>query len=431
MPKTSTVSSAKRGAAERAGVHAWLPYYAGFSSDFVSDIIDNFGLTGDSLLLDPMNGSGTTTTVASRRGIPAIGIDANPAMTAIARAKDAVFADPMKAEAKARAVVESLPSRIPRLALSPETEPWFTRGVFSTLKALDHAIPRGGKQRFKSDPRMAAAAAKIVQEPGGLSWSDFLQAALIITARRSSSARTSKNPTWVKPGDPARYTRVKVAERFVSTAGRMAEDLLAEFGAVTDSTSTSIVEADARELPRAAIADGIITSPPYLTRIDYAVSTAPELVFLGYDSQEKFRSIRTAIMGSTCIVGGDYTHMEYWGKSCLRLLASVEGHASKASATYYLKQFVQYFRDAWSILESSVLLLRSGGEAAFVVQDSWYKDVHVPLGTIYVEMAQSLGVEAKLLLSEEVRAHMGLVNTRARAYSKGAIHEHIVHIRKP
>ena len=118
MPETSTISSAKRGSAERVGLHAWLPYYAGFSSAFVSDIIDEFGLTGDSLLLDPMNGSGTTTMVARRVGVPAIGIDANPAMTAVARAKDAVFADPPKAEALAQAVVDHLPSRIPKVAVS-------------------------------------------------------------------------------------------------------------------------------------------------------------------------------------------------------------------------------------------------------------------------------------------------------------------------
>jgi len=52
--------------------------------------------------------------------------------------------------------------------------------------------------------------------------------------------------------------------------------------------------------------DLIITSPPYLTRIDYAVTTAPEIIFLGCSTKVEFHRLRRTIMGSTCISGGCY-----------------------------------------------------------------------------------------------------------------------------
>lgn len=430
MPHSTAVSSAKRGAKERAGVHAWLPYYAGYSSAFVSDMIDHFGLASDSLLLDPMNGSGTTTMVASGRGVAAIGFDANPVMTAIARAKDPVFAHADRAEQLARSVIDDLGADLEELPRSSEAKKWFSVDVYSTLKAIDGAIGRADLPLVDLDRRVVERASLLSTSVPTLGWSDFLRAALILSARTSSSARTSKNPTWVKPGRALSLTSAEVGLSFISTARRMATDLVVAFDEGTARSSTAIIEGDAKELAHSPVADGIVTSPPYLTRIDYAVSTAPELVFLGYDSREAFRSLRKAIMGSTCIVGGDYTPNNAWGATCLRVLSEVEGHASKASATYYLKQFVQYFRDAWAVLTASMGILKPGGRAALVVQDSWYKDVAVPLGAIYVEMAQSLGAEAHLFQSEEVRVHMGLVNTRARAYDKGDLYEHVVLIRK-
>jgi tRNA G10 N-methylase Trm11 len=193
-----------------------------------------------------------------------------------------------------------------------------------------------------------------------------------------------------------------------------------------------VVNGDARALPlRDDVADAVITSPPYLTRIDYAVGTAPELSFLGFDTDERFRAIRSAIMGSTCITGGDYSTSERWGPTCLAALEAVRAHKSKASASYYFKTHVQYFSDAERFMAECLRVLKPGAFAALVVQDSWYKDVLIPLAAIYAEMAVCLGAEgAAIEHSVHVRSHIGLVNTRARRYKKGAIHEHIVLIRK-
>ncbi len=60
-------------------------YYAGYSDGFVEDALSRMGVTGDELILDPWNGSGTTTSTAAANGLRAVGFDINPAAVLIGR----------------------------------------------------------------------------------------------------------------------------------------------------------------------------------------------------------------------------------------------------------------------------------------------------------------------------------------------------------
>ncbi len=61
-------SSPKRGVTERLGLHAWHPYYAGFSEAFVAEVLSELSVTRGGVVLDPMAGSGTTVVVAQQSG---------------------------------------------------------------------------------------------------------------------------------------------------------------------------------------------------------------------------------------------------------------------------------------------------------------------------------------------------------------------------
>src|ERR1700756_1383022 len=58
-------------------------YYAGYSSSFVGDVLDRYA-TRNSRVLDPWNGSGTTTFACASAGIESCGSDINPATLPIA-----------------------------------------------------------------------------------------------------------------------------------------------------------------------------------------------------------------------------------------------------------------------------------------------------------------------------------------------------------
>ncbi|MCA1853743.1 MAG: site-specific DNA-methyltransferase, partial [Beggiatoa sp.] len=64
-----------------------VSYYAGFSEDFVSDLLSALNAQPLQSVLDPWNGSGTTTLVAARLGLEAHGYDLNPALVVVAKGR--------------------------------------------------------------------------------------------------------------------------------------------------------------------------------------------------------------------------------------------------------------------------------------------------------------------------------------------------------
>ncbi|MBQ3642459.1 hypothetical protein II906_11135, partial [bacterium] len=58
--------------------HRWYYYKEGFSPYLVEKAIESCELQNDDIILDPFNGSGTTTLTASVLGYKSIGIEVNP-----------------------------------------------------------------------------------------------------------------------------------------------------------------------------------------------------------------------------------------------------------------------------------------------------------------------------------------------------------------
>jgi len=58
-------------------IHRWVPWIAGFSSDFVGQVLSNY-LTTKGTVLDPFAGVGTTLVGATLAGHNAIGFEINP-----------------------------------------------------------------------------------------------------------------------------------------------------------------------------------------------------------------------------------------------------------------------------------------------------------------------------------------------------------------
>jgi len=75
--------------------HNLYPYKGKFYPRIVRTLINAFQLQGDALILDPFNGSGTTTHEASLMGIQSVGIDITPIGTMIATLKNELLFAPV------------------------------------------------------------------------------------------------------------------------------------------------------------------------------------------------------------------------------------------------------------------------------------------------------------------------------------------------
>jgi DNA modification methylase len=163
--------------------------------------------------------------------------------------------------------------------------------------------------------------------------------------------------------------------------------------------------------------DYIITSPPYCTRIDYAVTTKVELAVLGFPASN-FKSLRNHMIGTTTIYCSECEIMEKWGNEISVLLSKIKNHPSYASSNYYFKTYWQYFNDSYSSLCELNRVLKKDGYAVIVVQDSYYKEIHIDLAKIFNEMAYNLGWKRVDTIDFTKNQSIVTINTRSHPFGK-------------
>lgn len=201
---------------------------------------------------------------------------------------------------------------------------------------------------------------------------------------------------------------VEICEQMLSAA--------AIEGPSTHFGRSRIQLASAEALP---LSDGstdlILTSPPYCTRIDYAIATKPELAILGY-GEDRFRNLRHSLTG-TLTINGFAPHVSTeWGPTCARFLRKVRSHPSKASATYYLRTHLQYFSSIQRSLQEIHRIMRNGSQCVLVVQDSFYKDVRNDLPSIFTEMGALKGLWLSKRQDFKLSRTMARINPRTKIY---------------
>lgn len=417
--ESKNIRSAKRKKNERVGIHSWHPYYAGYSEIFVDDMLNYFGASKDSIVLDPWMGSGTTALVCQRRGIQSLGNELNPVMVIFSRAKTAKL---LKLDLVQ--ITNLILDYVDLQTISVESvvdNEYITSAFSQKLQAIRKAIDTYIQTSDLSDLDENVRA--------------FYYAVLFRCIRSIGGFSTGSNPTWLIKSIPAlSEDHIDVNKLFKQLAFSMIEDLSMTFDDILGDLQPvpNIVEGDSRFIQfDSDSVDFVITSPPYLTRIDYAVSTKPELLFLGYEESAGFDHIRRNTMGAPVISDKGIQIDPMWGPTCIEFLSNVENHPSKASKSYYLPIFLQYFRDAISSLQEINRVLHVGGKACLVVQSSFYKDVEARLGEMYVEMGESLGMESYIVSREVVKNHIAHVNTRSSIYVKNKVyHEDAVIFKK-
>lgn len=427
MNRGNGIVSAKRTKAERSGLHGWHPYYAGYSEKFVASAIKYLKLTERSVVLDPWVGSGTTNLICEKFGVPSVGIDINPAMVNFASGKQSYliavdFLTPLLKEIRSS-----------RISIVQDTVPSGLSEFFSSKSAVLFVGLLSLLQSIEIDqsplclPLQALNPSIERINPVRA----FLLSGLFITARTMSGHSRASNPTWYRVDtENPDYSESDIKSTYIRILQKMYDDIRQTHGFGRQDCLYLNQCASALDLPyEADTFDAVITSPPYLTRIDYAVSTKLELLLLAGD--HRFRELRVQSMGAPTIRKDSHPVDDQWGVVATRLMKLISEHPSKASKTYYVKNFAQYFSDAYKSLCEIQRVMNKGGTALVVVQSSYYKEHEIPLGEIYVEIGLKLGFDSKIVFREEVKGHMAHVNTKSSIYKKNKVYfEDVVSLTK-
>lgn len=414
--------SPKLYAGRREPRETWFPYYAGFSSQFVRDTLDLVNARPGQLVLDPWNGSGTTTSVAAERGLRAVGVDINPAMVVVAKAR---LIRPALAD-DALTLAASAVRRSREVVEAHDGDPlavWLDGRACVAARSLERAIRRNRKTDGEDS----------------LSEIDPVEAlnmvGLFAALRSFLAVFRSSNPTWIRRRradlPPVSFSREDLLAAFteaVKAIVRSLSDLPVPHSPMADDEP--MVELDVGDaadlcLPDESV-DLAITSPPYCTRIDYPVTTAVELAVLGVHPDRDLRHLRQKTLGTSTVQSIPPEPLPGWGHTCLGFLDALAKHPSKASRSYYLKTHRQYFGGLHTSVVELDRVLRQGAHCIIVVQDSYYKELHNDLPQIVSEMGSGLGWTLRQRFDYPVARTLSQTNPRARRHRARRAHKEAV-----
>ena len=414
MISSTALRNPKSYAFSREGRTLWYEYYACYSPEFVEDILHQLNLPSESVILDPWNGSGTTTFVANQCGFSAIGLDINPVMVVVAKARLITI---RSAESIKKKLTHIMLTRRSQQLPDSQEEPllnWLKPATAKYVRQLEMAIRETSPLSSKAFERSSLKSLK----PS----TAFFYLALFRALRRILYRYCSSNPTWFKYPSKS-DEKISLSDVAVCTAFlREVEELLsldnASLPINTDSSiHNSVCLASSRNIPlKKACIDAVIASPPYCTRIDYAIATRPELAVLGF-SKIELRRLRESMIGSPTIHSEELKPDYRWGKECNKFLRKVKSHSAKASASYYYKNHLQYFDSMFESLLEIDRVLKVGGNCVLVVQDSYYKEIRNNLPRILKDMALTLRWETILSKAFSTTRTFARINSENKKYS--------------
>lgn len=365
--------------------------YTAFSKDFASYVLELFHREGFKVVADPFGGMGTVGEAGRSFAMDFRLSDISPFAVLSATFRSA-------AQAEIIAAIDSVERLAPEIAADDE------RMFFQHLL---RSVGAGS----------VAAANRILTTP---TEPENRGAALAIYLGALSRIRLHKrfagsNPTWIKrsthnaDGDA---TRVALSETLSA-----ARDFAAGLPPLAAGNITSARWSPVLELPDEPNSlDGIVTSPPYANRTDYIRHYLPASEMLLDAAGRSERQVRLDQIG-TPLIRADAPQLAL-PLSVQDTVARIRRHGSYASERYYYKGFLYYFADMKLALQRIHELLRPGGLALMVVQDTFYKEVHVATPDLVIDIADSVGLRAMGRKDWNVRNYLSQLSPHSRKTSR-------------
>ena len=415
------VENPKRNPQDSTGRASWYPYYAGFSNKFAYSLLKSADLHDGDSILDPWNGGGTTTEAALTLGLPARGYDLNPVMVVIAKAralssriKNSLL--PIAADIVAKSMRTNSEATLQCSLAHDPLSTWFRSESVLHIRQFETATKTLLVDEI-NPPDLRGSAVNQLSDLAA-----FFYTALFRSVRGFLRPFLSSNPTWIKkPKGESDKVTVEMADfqrAFQQEVSYMISTI--DNGPYHNSITQpniNIAVASSCSLPDPDDSLSLVlSSPPYCTRIDYAVATMPELAVLGYSLGEDFDQLRRRLIGSSTVPASVGQPSSRWGKTCNAFLSAVNSHGSRASSTYYYKNHFQYFDTIFQSLAQIQRVLVPKGCCVLVVQDSYYKDIHNDLQRIFIEMGDCLGLHLKRRIDFNFNRSLERINAASRRY---------------
>lgn len=364
-------------------VHRWFRYSAGFAAQWVGEVLADWRIKADQVVLDPFVGSGTVPVVCDSIGVKSIGVEAHPIVARICKAKLLWESDPKKVGYFAAEVLKcaqdiksdacSYPQLIHR---SYDVE---------TLTTLDRLKTAWFTIRDSSPE------------------SEIIWLALTSILRTTSRAGTAQWQ-YILPNK----TKKRVISPLLSFQ-RQIEIIKADLRWMqkrAKHTYAKIIAGDARNFTESMIKniDAVITSPPYANNYDYADALRFEMTFWGdvngwgeiHDAVRKYlivsssqHSSKEKLKASDLLESKEVEPIKNELGLIMGRLAEVrETHGGKK---HYHTMIGAYCRDMAVVLKQLRIACKSGSRMCWVIGDSAPYGVYCPIEKWIAELAMAAG----------------------------------------
>jgi len=414
-------------------IHRWVPWIAGFSSDFVVSVLARY-LEGPGTVLDPFAGVGTTLVEAVLDGHNAVGFEINPY---------AALASELKANAY-RVDADALREEITRF-----------REFYQTALSMNYAPHSVYPKGFRT--RSAFYSPRVLHKVLAV-W-DFIE--LVQDTRIRGLFRLAFTSTMVRYSnysyEPSLGRRASagkeeiedfpVGETIQAKLAEMAEDVTWFQDRLSTNSHPDVrVICDSffqyREHLAPDSVDLVITSPPYLNNYHYIRNTRPQLYWLGYAQHP-----------------GDLKHLEqsnfgkYW--QTVRASATVQlefpslnmdlverldtlREANPGKGVYggagWANYAASYFNDCHRFALGIKYTLKPGGTALVVIGNSILQGILIPTDQYFGKIAESVGLElVSIEIPRAARVGNSIIRSDvrvAKAGGKQRLYEAVVEVRK-
>ena len=363
-----------------AGRHGWLRLTPAYSVKIVEELLDRYRYP--IRVLDPFCGTATTALCASYRGLRWATTDINPFLVWLGRAKTASYsessvAEALRAGARAAEAAEQgaiLPAVAPRLH---NVHRWWPPRALDFLCALRAGIELESEE---DSPKRALLLVAFCRTVVALSNAAF--------NHQSMSFRDDRQLAMPLGAELAHMFGEHL--RFVAAGAR-----------INPTGKGQVVLADSRRLHEAVDGpfDLVVTSPPYANRMSYIRELRPYMYWLGYlDSGRAAGELDWSAIGGT------------WGVATSRLCGWRRprdrfehpeldnaldriSHCGAPSAEILANYIAKYMDDMWAHFAALVPLLNGGCAVHYIVGNSTFYGVLLPVEKLFAAMLRRLGFE--------------------------------------
>jgi len=364
-------------------VHRWFKYSAGFSAEWVAQLLDKWQFDAQQVILDPFAGSGTVPLACDNRGQRSIGIEAHPIVTRICKTKllwatsveqFSFLAEQVKRETKGlTADISAYPELIQR-SYDPE--------LLATLDTLKSAWLSSDDHSAESELVWLAITAilRSCSKAGTAQWQYILP------------NKTKKNVLHPTVAFQQQIELMKSDMRWMQLRA--------------DRSYAEIIAGDARN--SAALitdkVDAVITSPPYANNYDYADALRFEMTFWGEVSG--WGDIHDKVRRHLIVSSSQHSSKEKLNMDDLLALPAVEGiraeltevvhklasvRESHGGKKDYHTMVASYCRDISLVLQSLRQVCKPGAPMCWVIGDSAPYGIYCPIEKWIGELALSAG----------------------------------------